>query len=40
MILEEAKENLNNVCVRLNAKLKIHMGYKIKMLLCLYTTKK
>ena len=40
MSLEETKEKLNDVSVRLNTNRKIHMGLKIKMIWRLYMTKK
>ena len=40
MSLEETKENLNDVSVRLNANRSVHMVLKIKIILLLYKKKK
>ena len=36
MSLEDTKEKLNDVTVRLNDNLKIHMGFKIEMIWHVY----
>ena len=40
MSLEDTKENLNDVSVRLNANKKVNMGLKIKMVCRINMTKK